>query len=346
MGLHLILGDDPVVISEAVTTLVDELVADGDRSLMLETLGEGDYRTEDDRYDPARLVDAARTPPFLTEKRVVVGRHASRFSRKEDYGPLVAMLTEPLETTDLVLVWEKGVEPKVDRSPALPKPLKDAVEIAGGVVVKTAAGRGKEAGVWLRAQLGASSLEFEREAVAAIEELIGDDSGRVVGIIRTLEGALGAGSTVTAEHVATYGGSERGATVPWALEDAIDKGDVGEALTLLTRLIPYEGSPSDRNGAAFRLMAVLHKRYSNMLRLDGAGVSGDKAAAELLGMKGSAFPAKKAMRQSRKLGTDRIARSIELLATADMQLRGTVDWPPELVIEVLVARLASVAGRS
>jgi len=345
MSLHLILGDDPVLIGEAVTAAVQELVGDGDRGLMLEILGEGDYKNDEGSYDPLRLIDAARTPPFLTEKRVVVGRHVSRFSRKDDYGPLVRMLEEPLDTTDLVLVWEKGVEPKVDKMPSLPKALKEAIEVAGGVTVKTAAGRGKEAGVWLRDQLGQSSLEFDQSAVAALEDLIGDDSGRVVGILRTLEGALGEGSAVSADDVATYGGTEKGGTVPWALDDAVDSGNVAEALELLTRLIPYDGAPTDRNGAAFRLMATLHRRYANMLRLDGAGVASDKQAADLLGMKGSTFPAKKALQQSRKLGTEKIARAIELLAVADMQLRGTVDWPPELVMEVLVARLASLSGR-
>ena len=345
MSLHLILGDDPVLIGEAVSAAIDELVGDGDRGLMLEILSEIEYKNDDGGYDPLRLIDAARTPPFLTEKRVVVGRHVSRFSRKDDYGPLVRMLGEPLDSTDLVLVWEKGVEPKVDKMPTLPKALKEAIEVAGGITVKTSAGRGKEAGVWLRDQLGHSSLDFDRAAVAAIEDLIGDDSGRIVGIIRTLEGALGEGATVTADDIATYGGSEKGGTVPWALDDAIDSGNVAEALELLTRLIPYDGAPTDRNGAAFRLMATLHRRYSNMLRLDGAGVGSDKQAAALLGMKGSTFPAKKALQQSRRLGTEKLARAIELLATADMQLRGTVDWPPELVMEVLVARLASLSGR-
>ena len=63
-------------------------------------------------------------------------------------------------------------------------------------------------------------------------------------------------------------------------------------------------------------------------------------------MKGSTFPAKKAMQQSHKLGTAKLARAIELLATADLQLRGTVDWPPELVMEVLVARLSNLSHRS
>lgn len=342
MALRLIIGDDPILIGEAVSAIVDELVGDGDRSLMLETLTEADYRNDDGDYESAKVLDAARTPPFLTDRRVVVGRHLSRFSRKDAYAPIIELLAEPLDTTDLVLVWEKGVEPKVDRMPTLPKALKESAEVAGALIQQTAAPKGKAASDWLRDRLGASSLQFERGAIAAIEELLGEDRSRVVGLVRTLEGALGADATVSADDVATFGG-DAGSTVPWALDDAIDKGDVTAALQLLPRLIPYAGSSTDRNGAAFRLMAVLHKRYSNMLRLDGTEVRDDKAAAKLLGMKGSTFPAKKVMQQSRKLGTDKLARAIELLAEADLDLRGTKDWPPELVVEVLVARLANLS---
>ncbi len=344
MALRLIIGDDPILTGEAVTAAVDELVGTGDRSLMLETLTEADYRNDDGVYEASKVLDAARTPPFLTERRVVVGRHLSRFSKKDDYTPILELLAEPLETTDLVLVWEKGVDPKVDRMPALPKALKEAAEVAGALVQQTAAPKGKAAGDWLRDQLGASSLQFERDAVAAIEDLLGEDRSRVVGLVRTLEGALGADATINADDVATFGG-DAGSTVPWALDDAIDKGDVATALQLLPRLIPYAGSPTDRNGAAFRLMAVLHKRYSNMLRLDGADVRDEKAAAQLLGMKGSTFPAKKAMQQGRKLGAEKLSRAIGLLAEADLDLRGTKDWPPELVVEVLVARLANLSRR-
>jgi len=344
VALRLIIGDDPILTGEAVTAAVDELVGTGDRSLMLETLTEADYRNDDGVYEASKVLDAARTPPFLTERRVVVGRHLSRFSKKDDYTPILELLAEPLETTDLVLVWEKGVDPKVDRMPALPKALKEAAEVAGALVQQTAAPKGKAAGDWLRDQLGASSLQFERDAVAAIEDLLGEDRSRVVGLVRTLEGALGADATINADDVATFGG-DAGSTVPWALDDAIDKGDVATALQLLPRLIPYAGSPTDRNGAAFRLMAVLHKRYSNMLRLDGADVRDEKAAAQLLGMKGSTFPAKKAMQQGRKLGAEKLSRAIGLLAEADLDLRGTKDWPPELVVEVLVARLANLSRR-
>ena len=59
-----------------------------------------------------------------------------------------------------------------------------------------------------------------------------------------------------------------------------------------------------------------------------------------LGIKGSTFPAKKALTQSRRLGPDGVARAIALLARADVDLRGASGLEPQTVIQVLVARLS------
>jgi DNA polymerase-3 subunit delta len=90
-----------------------------------------------------------------------------------------------------------------------------------------------------------------------------------------------------------------------------------------------------------QIMASLQRHYGGMLRLDGAEVrTGDDAAAIL---KMSPFPAKKVLEQSRRLGHERIARAIDVIAQADNELRGRLGWPDTLVMEVLVARLAQLA---
>jgi DNA polymerase-3 subunit delta len=94
---------------------------------------------------------------------------------------------------------------------------------------------------------------------------------------------------------------------------------------------------------ALQIMALLHNHYQRMLQLDGASVSGDAAAATLLGVK-SPFQAGKALTQSRKLGHDGVVRAFGLLAQADLDLRGAKDWPENLVMEVLIARLARLGG--
>lgn len=334
MTVVLLVGDDPVVLGERIGVTVEALLGDADRSLALEELDETDYRTEGGDWDPGPLLVAARTPPFLTERRVVVARHLGRFGRKDAVGPLVEALTDPLETTDLVLVWERGAEPRQDRLPAVPRSLVAAVEARGRVERVDPPTRGRDAESWIRDQLTASGLRFDAAATRAVVELVGEDRGRVVGLVRTLVGALGEGAVVSPDDVATYGG-EAGSVAPWELDDAIDRGDVAGALEVLTRQL------SARH--PFQILAALAGRYGRLLRLDGADARDEREVAEILGVKG--FPARKLAAAARTLGHDGIMRAVRLCASADLDLRGESAAPPEQVLEVLVARLAALARR-
>ena len=338
MSVRLVTGDDPVLLAEALSRAVEEFLGNEERAFALQQLGEEDLRGPDGGWSLAALVDAARTPPMLTACRVVVGRHLARFAQTRELEELPRLVEHLPSTTNLVLVWERGLDPAMSgRLPALPRSLSKAVAAAGGTVLNVAAPtRRGDARDWLKEQLSHSDLRFDRAAVEAVEDLVGTDLGQVVGLVRTLEGALGAGAKVTPEDVALYGG-DAGAVVPWELDDAIDRGDITGALKVLHRLLP------SRHPLA--LLAGLHSRYQRMLRLDGAVVADERQAAEVLGMKGSTFPARKALGQTRKLGSEGVAQAIKLLADADMALRGTLDWPGELVMEVLVARLAALSSR-
>jgi DNA polymerase III delta subunit len=88
------------------------------------------------------------------------------------------------------------------------------------------------------------------------------------------------------------------------------------------------------------IISSLHTYVSRMARLDGANVAGEAEAAALLGI--AAYPAKKALSQSRRLGTDALLRMVGLVADADVDLRGRSSWSDDLILEVLVARLARV----
>jgi DNA polymerase-3 subunit delta len=92
------------------------------------------------------------------------------------------------------------------------------------------------------------------------------------------------------------------------------------------------------------VMATLHRHYAAMLRLDGASVHTEADAAALLGTR-TTFVAGKALRESRRLGRDGVGRAITLLAAADQDLRGASACPPEVVMEILVARLSRLGPR-
>ena len=137
MTTHLLTGDDESILRAAVVALVDELVGDGDRSMTVDEF-------DGEEYELRAVVDAAQTPPFLSEKRVVLARGVGRFVADE-VAPLVAYVGNPLDTTDLVLVAGGG---------RVAKKVADAVK-ANGTVVNTSppdAGQGR-AGLGQRSHL-------------------------------------------------------------------------------------------------------------------------------------------------------------------------------------------------
>ena len=321
MAVHLITGDDESLVLTGVTDLVHRLVGDGDRSLMVDDFDGLDYEVRS-------VVDSAQTAPFLTERRIVVARGVGRFTA-DDVAPLVAYLGDPVDTTELVLVAGGG---------RIAKALTDATKKAGAQVLDTAPPtRAKDRGQWITDHVRASGLRIDGAGSARLAAWMGEDAGRLQGVIDTLVSAYGTDRTLTTTDIEPFLG-EAGGVPPWDLTDAIDRGDTTLALTLLHRMT---GS-GERH--PLQVMAILHGNYVKLLRLDGADARDESSAAAVLGIK-PGFPARKALDQYRKLGGSGVARAIDLLAQADLDLRGAKDWPESLVMEVLVARLSKLAGR-
>ena len=314
LPVYLVRGDQPVLLADAVKHLVTEL------SDMPEELSGDDYTV-------GALVDAAQTPPFFGDRRVVVARDVGRFST-HDVEPLVAYLRDPLLTTSLVLVAGGG---QVART------LVEAVRKAGHVVdAGVPGGRGRS--TWLAARLKEGPVRLDARAAAMVGDHLGDDVDRLGSLLEMLAAAHGQGARLGPEEVAPLLGGV-GSVAPWELTDAIDRGDTAVAVTVLRRLI----GPGGRHPLV--ILATLHSHFGRMLRLEGADVADEAAAAALLGMTGSTYPAKKALVQVRRIGHGPVARAIQLLADADLALKGAVDWPAEVVLEVLVARLAALGRR-
>lgn len=299
-----------------------QLVGDGDRTLMVDDF-------DGDEFELRAVVDAAQTPPFLTERRVVVARGVGRFNA-DDVAPMVAYLSDPLPTTELVLVGGGG---------RLPKALTDAVKKAGATVVDTAPpSRARERTGWFDDQVRAAGLKLDGAAVALLADWLGEDAGRLQGILETLRATYGTGTTLRRDDVMPFMG-DAGGVPPWDLTDAIDRGDTTKALQLLHRMM----RAGERH--PLQVMSILHGHYGKLLALDGVNARDEVSAAEAMGIK-PGFPAKKALDQYRKLGGGGTTRAIGLLAQADLDLRGAKEWPEDLVMEVLVARLSRLAPRS
>lgn len=332
-SVHLVKGDDPILVGDEVRRIVTELVGDGDRSLMVDELEEDRYLTESGAHI-SPLVDAAQTPPFLTDRRVVVGRHLARFTTAESVAPLVAYLDDPLPTTALVLVWDKG--PKFTGKLNVPKSLNEALKRAGASIVATAVpvnAKGRDA--WFKEHLAESSVHLDARAQKMLAERLGEDVNRLGAILGVLEGAFGPGAKVGVDELEPFLG-EAGGVPPWELTDAIATGDIATALDRLHRML----GGGDRH--ALQILATLHRHVAGLLKLDGAQVRGREDAAAITGL--APFPAEKLLKLARRTGSDRIAEQVLLVADADLDLKGASEWPDELILELLVARLARLSS--
>lgn len=312
-------GDDPTLVGEAVRSLVDQLVGDADRSMAVE-----DHRG--DEVDLAAVADGCRTPPLFTDRRVVVVRDVGRFGT-EELGPLLAYLDEPLDTTSVVLAAGGGrTAPK----------LMAAVKAHGHVTGTAVSGR--EVRRWVRDRVATSGLRLDAAAVSLVEAHLGEDVSRLRSLLDVLVAVHGDAARLGPADVEPYLG-EGGSVAPWDLTDAIDGGRTEVALELLHRLLVG----GERHPLV--VAAILTRHVQSILRVDGDEITDEAAAAAAMGMaKGrSTFPAKKALSSARRLGPAGVAEAIGLVADAEVALKGGQEWPAELILEVLVARLCRLA---
>lgn len=325
----LVQGADPSLRDREVQRVVDELLAGNDRTLALEdhTLGADDDVTGDSF---AAVVNALQSPPFMTEYRVVVVREIANASTEQAQW-LAGWIAQPLDSARLVLVAGGGRTP-----PAIDKACKAHAEMAGPATEKTAD--------LLAGTLRAAEVKLAPEAAKRIAEHFGEDAGRVPELVALLESTYGRGANLGLDDVEAYLG-DLGTAGRFDLTNAIDRGDVGGALAVLHRLLTATSAQQPRPMHPMQIMATLAYSYQRLLRLDDPSIVTKEQAAQVLGMK-SAAGARFPLDASRRLGTAGLREAMNLLARAELDLRGYGGLDERTVIEVLVARLAALNKRS
>ncbi|MGH9007617.1 MAG: DNA polymerase III subunit delta [Acidimicrobiales bacterium] len=312
----LVRGDDPALVAQEARSLIDRLVGEREPSLVVEEHG-----TSGEDLDVRAVVDACLTPPFLGDRRVIVVRDAGRIGTSEA-AALVSVVADLPGTAYLVVVAGGGTVP-----PALVKAIS-----AAGQQLDASVGTGRERSSWVADHLREAPLRFDAAARSKLQSHLGDDLGRLAGLVDSLVAAYGEHAAISVAELDPFLGSA-GSVPPWELTDAIDSGSIPAALSALRRMLEAGGrQPTE-------VIGILHRHFANMLRLDGVVGIDSAEAARLLGVR-SPFVAKKAMEQGRRLGGERVAQAITLLADADLDVKGRTALPPDLVLEVLVARLS------
>ena len=291
MVLRLIVGDDLILVGEAISARRGTCWR-RDRSLMLELFIETDYRNDDGDWSRPRC---STLPEPRRSSRSDVSSSLPAGSPEGRLRPDYRFACEPLETTDLVLVWERGVEPKVEACQHCPKRSRRRPDLAGAGVSRPGTKR-QGGGDWLRDQLEASlpnSIEAQKRRSRTSSARTAAECGLIRNAGRCAR--LGGAARPTLSRLWWRSGS-----TALALDDAIDKATLRRRRPAAALILPLTPriqwrSPPAAAGQALQQHAARRCRCRD-----------DKPAAALLEMKGSTFPAKKAMQQSRRLGTEKL----------------------------------------
>ncbi len=326
MAVFLVLGSDPRLVSARLTDLVDELVGERDRTTTYESFDLEGVSADERTAVVANAVSAAQTQSLFQDVKVVVLRELGE-ATIDQMSPLLSYLPAAEASTQLVLT----------STSKLAKSVTDALKNAGATVFDTnPPSRKNEVYDWFDETLKEAGLTIEASAVAKMVDWLGEDRARLPSLIEVLASTYGTSKKLSMADVEPFLG-EKGSVLPWDLTDAIDKGDAAVALAMLRRMV--------RSGEyhPLQVMSLLHNHYSKLLRLDGPTIGSVADAKTLIGSK-SDFQARKYMDVSRRMGSRNVSAAVQLLARADVDLRGGRDLEEELTLEILIARLCRLSG--
>ena len=329
MPMFVVTGEETLIGLE-LSRVVDGRVGDADKVSILEDFDcpdrKGQSRGDADiRAWMAPIVDALTTAGLFADRRIVVVRNVQNLEPLA-VDILAQALELRLEEFDVVLT----------STTKLGKRLGDIAKAAKAEMISavavTKAGERIER---VEAALVEAGFSYSPEVARLIATWFGGDQARIAGLVATLQSAYGEGAKLSRSDIEAFLG-EAGSVPPWDFTDAIDAGDVAKSLDMLHRMMGPGGSHP------LQLLSLLSNRYAQMMKLDGRDVRSVEDASAVLGGKG--FTIEKLLKQYQRLGSAGISKAITRIAEADADLRGRIDWEPEWVMEVLVARLAALAG--
>ena len=327
-----VIGSDPTIVNEAVLSLTTELLGDIDPSMALEdyVIKASTPDEEESENIASKVIEALNTPPFLVPLRVIVLRDAQLVT-SADVDRLVTWSDSPTPGIFFVVSVVGG------------KSNSRIVSAAHKVINVSVGSKPKDHLEFVAKTLDNQKVHTSSGVAQKIANRVGDDVARVNSLARTLSSIYGT-RVLTFDDVEPYLG-DAGNVPEWDLTDAIDEARTAAAIATARRML----DSGARVGV--QVINILQRHYLKMARLDGSGANTAQQAASILG--GHSFPAEKLLRTSRLLGSDRIAHAVSLVARADRDMKGGMDYGSRndqdadltvmTIIEVLVARLSKLS---
>ena len=212
MAVHLLTGDDESILRAAVSDLVHELVGDGDRSLMVD-----EFDGDESSCAPSSTRPDAAVPDRAPGRR----RPRRRPLHRRRRGAAGRLPRRPAaDHRARARRWGRAAPKALDRR---------REEGRRHVTLDRPADAGRDRQAWVGEHAAALGVKLAPPAAALVAERLGEDVGRLDGLLATLAATFGPTRSCAPEDVEPFIG-EAGGVPPWDLTDAIDAGDTATAL--------------------------------------------------------------------------------------------------------------------
>ncbi len=318
-------GSSATMVNDELHILIARELGDLDPSFALEDITIKSSPVDERDALIASALTALHSPPFLTAKRVLVLRDAQNLLT-DSVAEVRAWSENPVEGVVLIA---GVVGAKKGTIAALAQEL---VSFDVGISAKDRA-------QYIAERFAQYGVKIDRSGIDQLANHFGEDVSRVDNLARTLSSLFGTES-LTFSMVQPYLGQE-GGVYSWDLTKVIVKGDTTGAIVAVRRMID-SGST-----AGLEILGSLRSFYTDRASLSGRSVS---IADVMKTFKKSEGQAKFLIQESKALSQENFAVALRLLAQADVDLKGGVDYGKDVVtdedlteltvLEVLVARLS------
>lgn len=272
------------------------------------------------RVEVERLVPALQSGSLFGGRRGVLIVDAQHLQKAE--AEVLADLIDGFDaaTTTVVLV----------SAGALAAPVAKVVK-AQGEVHSVRKMRERDALGWLREASRDRRVSIDPEAAAALIQRFGSD---IAALGQALDQLASVDEPITTELV-TMRFRNRPDEPMWHLADAIDSGNVGEALRRLADFLTH--------GHPLQLLSFLENDLKR--RSLAASAPDIETFAEWMGASPDHFPTKKAWKARGNASQDDLRRALDAIARADLWLKTMPEVTHRLTMERLTVALSRWYGR-
>ncbi|MDP2210270.1 MAG: DNA polymerase III subunit delta [Candidatus Aquicultor sp.] len=275
----------------------------------------------------AKVIQAANTLPFMSEKRLVVVKNAEKLSR-DDAGQLAEYAEKPSEFACVVFVSNSAN--KTSR-------LYKAVEKTGEIAEYSLKILNKSPTVWIKEQFAARGKLVSDAVARHLLHVVGSDLNRLATEIEKISLYCEDERIIDPDEVDPVVTRSTEVSI-FDLSTHIGERNVPKAIELLDQLLTQKEAP-------LGLLSLIARHFRLILRTKvwtEAGRDSRYLVENLTGEGGKKLPpfvVSKYREQSRNFSIEELKRAFELLLKADIALKSSPQ-PPEAVLEDLVVRLA------